>query len=121
LAATRFSGRVAPPHPGGAPNCADWVMREAYSHEVSSCGYWPGGSDEGSFYSYAYPEPDGFRTSPVPDGARYDEALGEFVLPYRLVRQAADPAHTLLEFLQATYDAAASRADWDPSLAKRVV
>ncbi|MDQ1385935.1 MAG: hypothetical protein QOG65_3314 [Actinomycetota bacterium] len=114
LATTRFSGRPAPPHPGGVPNCADWVMEEAYSHEVSSCGFWPGGSEEGSFYSYAYPEPEGFRSWPVvPDSARYDAGLGEFVLPYRSVRTAADPDAVLLDFLQSTYEAAAERAGWD--------
>jgi hypothetical protein len=115
MAATRFSGRRAPLHPGGAPNCADWVMHEAYSHEVSSCGYWPGGSDEGSFYSYAYPEPDGFRDWPVPVPARYDAALGEFVLPYRAVRTAEDPDAVLLSFLQSTYEAAATLGRWDRS------
>ena len=114
LATTRFSGRTAPPHPGGVPNCADWVMEEAYSKEVSSCGFWPGGSEEGSFYSYAYPEPEGFRTWPVvPEDARYDEGLAEFVLPYRSVRTASDPEAMLLSFLQSTYEAAAERGAWD--------
>ncbi len=114
LAVTRFSGRRAPRHPGGVPNCADWVMEDAYSHEVSSAGYWPGGADEGAFYSYAYPEPAGFRDRPldVPD-ARFDEALGEFVLPYSTVRSAADPDALLLSFLQGTYGAAADLASWD--------
>jgi hypothetical protein len=113
LAVTRFSGRDAPRHPGGAPNCADWVMHEAYSKEVSSAGYWPGGASEGIFYSYAYPEPDGFGQASVrPDPARYDQALGEFVLPYADVRVADDPALSLGEFLQSTYDAAAALADW---------
>jgi hypothetical protein len=118
LATTRFSGRPAPEHGGGVPNCADWVMQEAYSHEVSSCGFWPGGSDEGSFYAYAYPEPDGYRSwSTLPGEAYYDEALGEFILPYAAVRAAADPDALVLEFLQTTYDAAATLADWDrPSL-----
>ena len=90
MAATRFSGRTAPRHPGGVPNCADWVMHDAYSHEVSSCGFWPGGSEEGSFYSYAYPEPDDFSARTVsPDEAYYDKALMEFILPYRAVRTAA--------------------------------
>jgi len=115
MAVTRFSGRPAPPHPGGAPNCADWVMQEAYSHEVSSCGYWPGGSEEGSFYSYAYPEPDGFPDWPVPAPGRYDAALGEFVLPYRAVRTAEDPDAVLLAFLQSTYEAAATLGRWDRS------
>jgi hypothetical protein len=114
LAATRFSGRPAPKHPGGVPNCADWVMQMAYSHEVSSCGFWPGGSDEGSFYSYAYPEPAGFADWKVePDVAAYDTGLGEFVLPYAAVRTAADPDAMLLEFLQSTYEAAAELAGWD--------
>ena len=113
MATTRFSGRTAPRHPGGVPNCADWVMHEAYSHEVSSAGYWPGGSDEGSFYSYAYPEPAVFAVQPVPDAAYYDPALGEFILPYRAVRTAADPDGMLLTFLQMTYEAAATTGDWD--------
>jgi hypothetical protein len=114
LAVTRFSGRPAPPHPGGVPNCADWVMREAYSHEVSSCGLWPGGSEEGSFYAYAYPEPNGFATwSHVPDAAYYDTDLREFILPYRAVRTADDPDALLLAFLQSTYEAAAESAQWD--------
>ncbi|MDX6742779.1 DUF5996 family protein [Actinocorallia sp. A-T 12471] len=113
LATTRFSGRTAPPHPGGAPNCGPHVMLEAYSHEVSSAGYWPGGDGEGFFYSYAYPEPDGYREMPagVPE-AHYDAELGEFVLPYEAVRTADDPDAKLLSFLQATYEAAAIRADW---------
>jgi hypothetical protein len=114
LAASRFSGRPAPKHPGGVPNCADWVQEMAYSHEVSSCGYWPGGSSEGSFYSYAYPEPPGFADWPVePDSASYDAALGEFILPYSSVRTAADPDATLLAFFQSTYEAAAELAAWD--------
>lgn len=115
LAHTRFSGRTAPPHPGGAPNCGPHVMGEAYSHEVSSCGYWPGGpAEEGVFYAYAYPEPEGYRTAAVAPGpARWDDELAEFVLPYEAVRTAADPAATLLEFLQSTYDAAADTAGWD--------
>jgi Family of unknown function (DUF5996) len=115
LAVTRFSGRPAPTHPGGAPNCADWVMVEAYSHEVSSCGFWPGGSDEGSFYAYAYPEPDGFAEFPLDDvpGGYYDAELREFILPYRTVRQAGDPDTLLLTFLQRTYEAAAERGGWD--------
>lgn len=120
LAVTRFSGRRAPLHPGGAPNCGPFVMHEAYSHEVSSAGYWPGGDGEGFFYSYAYPEPDGYRTASVaPDAARFDEALGEFVLPYEVVRTAEDPDATLLAFLQSTYEAAADRADWDRQALER--
>jgi hypothetical protein len=120
LAVTRFSGRTAPPHPGGAPNCADWVMVEAYSQEVSSAGYWPGGSDEGSFYAYAYPEPPGFpdHTAGTPAG-RYDAELQEFILPYRDVRTAADPDAVLLDFLQATYEAAADLGGWDRAALER--
>lgn len=116
LAASRFSGRPAPKHPGGVPNCADWVMEAAYSHEVSSCGFWPGGSPEGSFYSYCYPEPEGFPDWPVePDAAFYDGDLHEFVLPYAAVRTAQDPDALLLTFLQTTYEAAAELGDWDRS------
>ena len=121
LALTRFSGRTAPPHPGGAPNCGPHVMWEAYSHEVSSCGYWPGGpGEEGVFYAYAYPEPPGYREAPVTaDGARWDDDLGEFVLPYELLRSTADPDALLLEFLQRTYEAAASTAQWDRAALER--
>lgn len=121
LAATRFSGRTAPPHPGGAPNCGPHVMWEAYSHEVSSAGYWPGPpGEEGVFYSYAYPEPPGFRDTPVgPEGARWDGELGEFILPYEQVRTAADPDGLLLEFLQSTYEAAAHSAGWDREALER--
>ncbi len=115
LAVTRFSGRTAPPHPGGAPKLADRVMREAYSHEVSSAGFWPGeGLGEPAFYSYAYPEPDGYSNADVrPDAAYYHADLGEFVLPYSAVRSAADPDATLLTFLESTYTAAADLSDWD--------
>ena len=121
LAVTRFSGRPAPPHPGGAPRLADWAMREAYSHEVSSAGFWPGPEIGGAaFYSYAYPEPDGFAAAEVqPDAARYDADLGEFVLPYEAVRTAADPDATLRAFLEATYAAAADRAGWDRDALER--
>ncbi|SDB81521.1 hypothetical protein GA0111570_103296 [Raineyella antarctica] len=120
LATTRFSGRAAPPHPGGVPNCGPHVMHEAYSHEVSSAGYWPGGGGEGMFYSYAYPEPDGYRTYPVrPAAAGWDEDLGEFVLPYTAVRTAPDPDAVLLEFLQSTYEAAAETAGWDRAALER--
>ena len=117
LAVTRFSGRPAPDHPGGVPNCPDWVMQEAYCSEVSSCGYWPGGRDEGLFYSYAYPEPDGFRDAPLSSPhAAFDPDLGEFVLPCSAVRQAADPDTLLLSFLRETFDAAATGAQWpDPT------
>ncbi len=116
LAVTRFSGRRAPPHPGGVPHLPDAVVREAYSHEVSSAGFWPGGPalEEAVFYSYAYPEPGGFRTSPVvPSEARYEDGLGEFVMPHEVVRRANDPDAMLLEFLGSTYAAAADRAAWD--------
>ncbi len=116
LAVTRFSGRRAPPHPGGVPNLPDAVAREAYSHEVSSAGFWPGGpgTQEAAFYSYAYPEPPGFRGQAVaPDEARFDAGLGEFVLPYEAVRTAADPDAVLLSFLSSTYAAAADAASWD--------
>lgn len=122
LATTRFSGRPAPLHPGGAPNCGPHVMHEAYSHEVSSAGYWPGPDGEGVYYSYAYPEPPGFRDAPAgPLEARWDDALAEFVLPYTAVRTAADPDSVLLEFLQATYEAAADAAGWDRAALERVV
>jgi hypothetical protein len=114
LAVTRFSGRTAPKHPGGVPNCPDWVQQMAYSHEVSSCGFWPGGSAEGSFYAYAYPQPQGFADWPVqPSAAYYDLSLGEFILPYAAVRLAEDPGTMLLGFFQSTYEAAAELAGWD--------
>lgn len=114
LACTRFSGRRAPRHPGGAPNCGDWVMEEGYSHELSSCGFWPGGGEEGAFYAYAYPEPAGFADSPVtPSEAFYSRPNGQFLLPYEAVRSAADPDRTLAGFLRSTYVAAADGAGWD--------
>jgi hypothetical protein len=116
LAVTRFSGRRAPPHPGGIPHLADAVTREAYSHEVSSAGFWPGNArtPQPAFYAYAYPEPPGFRDAPVePAQATYDAALGEFLLPYDVVRLSADPERTLLSFLQRTYEAAATHGAWD--------
>jgi len=116
LAVTRFSGRPAPEHPGGIPSLPDWVTREAYSHEVSSCGFWPGGGPipYPAFYSYAYPQPAGFAEVSVrPKEAFYTADLGEFILPYDVVRQAASPDSTLLDFLQTTYDAAADLARWD--------
>ncbi|MBY8879081.1 DUF5996 family protein [Actinacidiphila acidipaludis] len=114
LACTRFSGRTAPPHPGGAPNVGAWVMEEAYSRELSSCGFWPGAGDEGAFYAYAYPEPDGFSGYPVrPAEAHYSTDEGEFLLPYEAVRTAADPDAMALEFLQTTYEAAAESGRWD--------
>jgi len=114
LACTRFSGRSAPQHPGGAPNCPDWVMVEGYSRELSSCGFWPGGGKEGAFYSYAYPQPDGFAAYPVePDAAYFSEQHGEFLLPYEAVRTADDPDHAVARFLQTTYEAAAELGRWD--------
>ncbi|WP_068255303.1 DUF5996 family protein, partial [Janibacter corallicola] len=114
LACTRFSGRPAPKHPGGAPNCGDWVMVEGYSRELSSCGFWPGGGDEGAFYAYAYPEPDGFSGYPVgPEGAYYSTENGQFLLPYEAVADAKDPDAALLQFLHTTYEAAADRGHWD--------
>jgi hypothetical protein len=114
LCTTRFSGRRAPRHGGGVPNCPDWVQVLAYSHEVSSAGFWPGGGDEGMFYAYAYPEPPGFAEWTVePGGAYYDGDLHEFLLPYTVVRTAEDPDETLLSFLQSTYQAAATLAHWD--------
>ena len=115
-AVTRFSGRKAPAHPGGIPNLPDAVTREAYSHEVSSAGFWPGGGaiDYPAFYSYAYPAPEGFAAAPVrPNAAFFHEAMGEFILPYDAVREAAAPDATLLEFLQSSYEAAANAAGWD--------
>jgi hypothetical protein len=114
LAVTRFSGRTAPPYLRAAPNCGPHVMLEAYSHEVSSAGYWPGPDGEGTFYSYAYPEPAGYRDRHVsPEGARWDETLSEFVLPYEIVRTAPDPDAALLAFLRSTYVAAAETAHWN--------
>ena len=116
LAVTRFSGRSAPLHPGGVPNFPDWVAAEAYSHEVSSAGFWPGGGgiDYPAFYSYAYPAPAGFADARVkPADAFFSTDLGEFVLPYDAVRTAASPDRALLEFLESTYEAAATLAEWD--------
>jgi len=114
LAVTRFSGRPAPKHPGGAPNCADWVMEEAYSRELSSAGFWPGtGLGQPAFYSYAYPEPDGFRDADVfPDEAVYHDDLGEFVLLYSAVQSGDEPDDILMSFLQSSYEAAASKGNW---------
>jgi hypothetical protein len=115
LAVTRFSGRTAPPHPGGIPYLPDWVAREAYSHEVSSAGFWAGSEQypESCFYSYAYPEPPGFAAARVgPLGAHYSSALREFVLPYEAIRRAASPESAVLEFLQSTYEAAADLGKW---------
>jgi hypothetical protein len=115
LAVTRFSGRTAPEHPG-VPNCARYVMVEAYSHEVSSCGFWPGGApvNEPVFYAYAYPEPQGFKDYPIqPPEAFYHKEMSEFVLPYDVVRTTKSPDEVLLSFLQSTYEAAATCANWD--------
>jgi len=124
LAVTRFSGRTAPEHPGGIPNLPDRITREAYSHEVSSCGFWAGGGPipYPMFYSYAYPEPSGFANAPVrPARAFYSQDLREFILPYDEVRLAASPDDTLLEFLQTTYEAAANLAAWDRAALERSV
>ncbi len=116
LAVTRFSGREAPDHPGGLPNMPLWVAQEAYSHEVSSAGFWPGSPDfpQAIFYSYAYPSPDGFGAAKVlPDAATWSADLGEFVLPYAAVSGADDPDRTLRDFLESTFDAAAQTGGWD--------
>jgi len=122
LAVTRFSGRRAPRHPGGIPNLPDAVTREAYSHEVSSCGFWAGGGQVpyAVFYSYAYPEPAGFPAAAIgPASAFYSADLHEFILPYEAMRQSSDPDKTLLEFLQSTYSAAANLAKWDRAALER--
>lgn len=115
LAVTRFSGRQAPQHPGGVPNCPDWVMQESYSHELSSAGFWAGnGFGEAAFYSYAYPEPEGFRNSVIkPQNAFYSKELGEYLLPYQAVKNTANPDETLLDFLRTTYEAAAVKGKWN--------
>jgi hypothetical protein len=116
LAVTRFSGKTAPEHEGGAPNMPLKVMQEAYSHEVSSCGFWPGSKDfpQAAFYAYCYPAPEAFGTQPVsPEQAYFSKEMSEFLLPYDAVRTAADPEATLLQFLQSTYEAAANTANWD--------
>jgi hypothetical protein len=122
LAVTRFSGRTAPQHPGGFPHLPDPITREAYSHEVSSAGWWPGHGGLGypAFYSYAYPSPEGFGSTRVaPAEAFFDEGLGEYLLPYDAVRTAADPDVALLAFLQSTYEAAANAASWDRQALER--
>lgn len=116
LAVTRFSGRTAPPHPGGMPSLGDWVAREAYSHEVSSCGFWPGngGFGKAAFYSYAYPAPAGFADAELlPPQASFDRTLGEFILDYDIVRSSHDPDAMVLDFLRSTYAAAANAGKWD--------
>ena len=123
LACTRFSGRSAPPHPGGVPNCPDYVTREAYSHECSSVGWWPGnvgGLEEPAFYAYAYPEPPGYATARVePSGAYYHSTMREWILPYEAVRTRADPEAELLAFCESTYAAAAGLAGWDRAALER--
>lgn len=122
LAVTRFSGRTAPPHPGGVPHMPDVVAREAYSHEVSSCGFWPGGGaiDYPAYYAYAYPTPEGFKDYKIkPKGAFYSNDLGEFLLPYDEVRTSDDPDAALLDFLRSTYEAAADLAKWDRAALER--
>jgi hypothetical protein len=122
LATTRFSGRRAPRHGGGAPNCPDYVMVEAYSHECSSCGFWPGAGAiaEPAFYAYAYPEPAGYADHEVrPQAAYYHRDMREFVLPYEVVRNASAPDELLLEFAQSTYEAAAEHGRWDRAALER--
>jgi hypothetical protein len=122
LAATRFSGRPAPRHPGGVPNCPDYVMVEAYSHECSSAGFWPGSGlvEEAAFYAYAYPEPEGYAASTVqPAAASYHRGAREFILPYEAVRTAPNPDDTLLQFLRSTYEAAAVCGHWDRDALER--
>ena len=122
LAVTRFSGRPAPGLTSNSPNLGAWVMQEAYSHEVSSCGFWPGngGFGQAAFYAYAYPEPSGFGEAPIrPDAAYYDKDLGQFVLPYDAIRQASSPDDAVLEFLQSSYEAAANLAHWDRAALER--
>jgi hypothetical protein len=120
LAVSRFSGRTAPQHPGGMPGLPDRITREAYSHEVASGGFWAGGVTpaEPFFYSYIYPEPDGYRDAKVMHG-RFDATFGEFILPYAEVRAAADPKRMLGEFLQSAYEAGANLAQWDRGALER--
>lgn len=121
-ALTLFSGRRSPPHPGGVPNLADWVTREAYSHECSSMGFWPGGGAVAApaFYAYCWPEPEGYREAPVPEPAFFSPDLNEFILPYDDVRGSDDPEDTLLRFFDATYEAAAECGRWDRAALERV-
>jgi hypothetical protein len=124
LSCTRFSGRPAPRHPGGIPNCPDYVQVEAYSHECISAGWWPGNVGgpvtEPAFYAYSYPEPPGCDVAPIrPEGASYHPVMREWILPYETVRASADPEQALLEFLQSTYEAAADRAKWDRASLER--
>jgi len=116
LAVSRFSGRKAPPHPGGIPHLPDWVAQEAYSHEVASFGFWPGSEalPEAAFYAYLYPEPDGYKNAEVkPKGAYYHETLREFILPYNMVQKSNNPEEMLSEFLNSTYEAGSTLAKWD--------
>ncbi|RAU82459.1 DUF5996 family protein [Pontibacter arcticus] len=116
LAVSRFSGKTAPAHPGGVPNLPDWVAQEAYSHEVCSCGFWPGSEAVpfAAFYTYIYPEPEGYKTAAVkPEAAYYHTALGEFILPYEAVQNSENPTAILSDFLQSTYETAANLAKWD--------
>jgi hypothetical protein len=123
LAATRYSGRTAPLHPGGVPNCPTWVMEEAYSREESSIGWWPSSEPPGPvFYAYTYPEPEGFRAAAIrTTGASFDERFGELMLPWDVVRQAPDPDTAALEFFQAAYEAGADLAGWDRSMLEPAV
>jgi hypothetical protein len=119
LAVTRFSGRPAPRHPGGVPGVGDWVMHEAYSHEVSSAGFWPGSFDGTvgpALYAYAYPEPEGYREAPMPPKVTYNSDLGELLLPYSVVQSAEDPRGLALAFLRAAHGAAATSGTWDREL-----
>jgi hypothetical protein len=124
LSCTRFSGRPAPLHPGGVPNCPDYVTREGYSHECISAGWWPGTPGgpvaEPAFYAYAYPEPPGCDAAPIrPDGAYYNSQLHEWIFPYQLVRTASDPDQAMRDFFQSTYDVAADRGNWDRAALER--
>lgn len=116
LAVSRFSGRTAPTHPGGIPSLPDWVAEEAYSHEVASFGFWPGSEalPEASFYAYLYPAPEGYKSAKVkPEGAYFHDKLGEFVLPYNIAQQSDKPDKILLDFLNSTYEAGSTLANWD--------
>jgi hypothetical protein len=121
LATSRFSGRTAPPHPGGVPNCPDWVMLEAYSHEVSSAGWWPGTPDTGpAFYAYHYPEPPGYAAERIqPSGGFFHTGLQEFILPHREVLTSADPEVAVLRFLETTFADGATQAGWDRAALER--
>ena len=121
LAVTRFSGRTAPLLTSDSPNLGRWVMQEAYSHEVSSCGFWPGNGGFGrpAFFSYAYPEPAGFADAPMTPLTYYDPDLGQFILPYDSVRQASSPDDAVMDYLRHTYEAAAKLGRWDRSALER--